>query len=790
MKRGFTLIELLAVIVILGIVGLIVTPTLVGYIEKSKVSSYRSSVQTVIDKAKEYVSKTEENNDFPVGGIDITKVDLNLKKANFKNGIIDKDEKGQIYARNVYYGKYCANGTKNNLIIEKVEKLEDCNSVDATPPEFKKIIVNNVTSTSITVVAIASDAQSGIKEYEYCIGDECTKQNKNNYTFKNLKPNTEYEITVKARNSNYGISDQYTNAVTETSKKIKVTTNIVEKPSFKVSSLTYSSSKKVTIIYPKKEEGYVYSYRMVDTTGQLIKEEIINEETKEIIINENCTITATIKVGNEELSDSLTIIGIDGKGPEVTVINPEKWEKVKQLEIRAVDTGSGLAKKAYSYDGGKSWTSNNKRAFQENDKIKILVKDKLGNITNKYKVCKDSEETDCVEVEGEIIIDKIDTENPDCELAVTNGTLGTNGWYRSNVNIGFKSVTDYATDLTGTKIVGGSGVVSQSINTPTITSEGKTTVTGTVVDAVGNKGTCSITVNIDKTNPTCSSSGGSTAWTKGSRTLTGTCADTGGSGCSGNASRLFNSEGSWTNQSPGTVTDRAGNSASCPANQTVRVEKNVSAPTIAGGTTTNDQPITIYVSKASSAVSGIKKYQYCESTSSTSCNNWQDLSSTSVQIKTKGIRYIFFRAVSNANNYSSYSNYQTTTIKVYGQHASCGKEQYNCSSCYTGSNTCKPSYKKCYWYEKLPSVYFFRCTFSSVDKCKNVLGGEAYDPKTDTTYYGCYYMTDPPYSGQFRCTSKKVYKSSSVCGVDNPCATGSNTCAYGCDERDKECWHT
>ena len=76
---------------------------------------------------------------------------------------------------------------------------------------------------------------------------------------------------------------------------------------------------------------------------------------------------------------------------------------------------------------------------------------------------------------------------------------------------------------------------------------------------------------IDVTPPTCVSSGGSDAWTGDSRTLVGTCSDTGGSGCKGNATWYINSKGNWTNLSPGTVYDNAGNSTACPGNQTVRI---------------------------------------------------------------------------------------------------------------------------------------------------------------------------------------------------------------------------
>ena len=80
-KKGFTLIELLAVIVVLAVIGLITVPIVIDNIERSRVETYRSSVQNAIEAAKEYVSRISENNDFPINGVDITKI--NLKNNNF-----------------------------------------------------------------------------------------------------------------------------------------------------------------------------------------------------------------------------------------------------------------------------------------------------------------------------------------------------------------------------------------------------------------------------------------------------------------------------------------------------------------------------------------------------------------------------------------------------------------------------------------------------------------------------------------------------------------------------------
>ena len=95
---------------------------------------------------------------------------------------------------------------------------------------------------------------------------------------------------------------------------------------------------------------------------------------------------------------------------------------------------------------------------------------------------------------------------------------------------------------------------------------------GYVYDNAGNKTLCAATqtVKIDKNAPSCSVSGGSSSWTNGSRTLTGTCSDD-GSGCKGNASQYYNDERNG-NYSPGSVSDNVGHSVSCPTNP-VKIDK-------------------------------------------------------------------------------------------------------------------------------------------------------------------------------------------------------------------------
>ena len=90
---------------------------------------------------------------------------------------------------------------------------------------------------------------------------------------------------------------------------------------------------------------------------------------------------------------------------------------------------------------------------------------------------------------------------------------------------------------------------------------------------------------------------GSSSWTNNQRVVTGTCSDTGGSGCRGNITHTYNydiktsSGGAAGNGNGGTVYDRADNSVACAANQTVKVDRTAPYVTVnvaPGNYDTND----------------------------------------------------------------------------------------------------------------------------------------------------------------------------------------------------------
>ncbi len=91
---------------------------------------------------------------------------------------------------------------------------------------------------------------------------------------------------------------------------------------------------------------------------------------------------------------------------------------------------------------------------------------------------------------------------PSCTLVVSNGTIGENGWYKSNVVIGFgsKSAGSNA-NITAYGI--GTSTTYANNKTFTVSAEGITTVYGYVKASSGKTATCRIVVKKDTVSPDC-----------------------------------------------------------------------------------------------------------------------------------------------------------------------------------------------------------------------------------------------------------------------------------------------
>ena len=519
MKKGFTVVELLAVIVILAAISLITYSVMSGNIESTKKKSFETSAQNTLAAAKEYVIANFEENDFPEGGIDITNQDMDIKNNKFISGMIIRNSDDVIEVMNLTDGNYCANGSKNNMEITK----GSCEASDTTAPIVSvKVLKTKINSAQILVKM--QDAQSGLVEYSYCYGIEemkCKTNTLNNersvvkevINLKELEQNKKYKIKVTVKNNSKKED------IEESSVEKEFETLEVSAPEFSVSASTYTSSKIVTIKYPELT-GYVYKYYV---NGE---EKETKENKVKIEVKDNTLVKASIfKNELEVISDEVNISGIDNVEPtaNITIEKENEWTLSKLVKIESKDEGTGLALRAYSYDGGVKWVKESERTYTANQIIKVRTRDKLGNINPKFKI--NGLEYDNYPIKN------IDNVGPRINLEVTEGSKNSddNEWYINNKVGVTLTIVDQAKvfenneeKLIDTGIGIDESTINIKINNQTteytklsngkyliyVTTNGTNTITVGANDLLGNTNNASLTFKKDDVVPTLSSNGG------------------------------------------------------------------------------------------------------------------------------------------------------------------------------------------------------------------------------------------------------------------------------------------
>ena len=618
LKKGFTLIELLAVIVIIAVIALITYPTVNRVITNSRMTALKNSAEALLKETnlQTAMDKIGDNTQ-----ILITDERLKLKNNQFTSGFIFRNSDGKLELKNVTNGYFCINGTSGHLKIEK----GNCNYSDTTGPTLV-LQTGYIGATEAMVLAQGSDNESGIRGYEYKIGDGdyTDMQDDNFYQFENLKRNTSYKVTVRVTNG-VGLT---------TEKSITFKTKNISSATFVVSDADrWTNKKDVTINYPNRVSGVIYRYKIGNGSWQVLT----SGKKKELEVKENTMIYAEVVLNEETVSSNVSITKIDNTPPVITSITPDTtaWKRQVTIQVIASDTPSGIA--GYSFDDGATWTNASTYTTTKNGTYKIKVKDYANNITSgKITISNidrtgpkcvssggsntwtnqsrtiigtcidDGEGAGCVErtvsrtittdvnakMSPGVVKDVAGNETtcPATEMVKVDKTKPTCTVSLSNTNWTNKPVTVYGKCKDAL-----SGCASNDIKKKYSNEMNAKVTIGTIKDKAGNETTCasSQNVRIDLTKPTCTVSGGSTAWTSGSRTVKGTCSDTGGSGCKGNLSYTYsgtaNQNYNITNAGAagagkgGTVYDNVGNSITCAANQTVRIDRKAPTCTSSGG---------------------------------------------------------------------------------------------------------------------------------------------------------------------------------------------------------------
>ena len=618
LKKGFTLIELLAVIIIIGVIALIIYPAINRAITNSRMTALKNSAESLLRETNLQTAMNQIGEDSQVL---ITDERLNLKNNQFTSGFVFKNADGKLELKNVTNGSFCINGTSGHLTIEK----GNCNYSDKTGPTLV-LQTGYIGATEAMVLAKGEDKDSGIRGYEYKIGngDYTEMQDDNFYQFEGLKRNTNYKVTVRVTN---GVGLTTEKSITFKTKNISAATFVVSDAS------KWTTKKDVTINYPTRVNGVTYRYKIGNGSWQVLT----SGKKKELEVKENTVIYAEVILNGETVSSNVSVTKIDNTPPVITSIKPNttSWKRQVTIQVIATDTPSGIA--GYSFNDGATWTSASTYTTTKNGTYKIKVKDYANNITSGQITINNIDRTGpkCVSSGGNntwtnqsrtIIGTCIDDgEGAGCETRTVSKTISTDTNAKMSPGI-VKDIAGNETTCPATEMVkvdktkpsctvtlsttnwtnkavtaygkckdSLSGCATNDVKKKYSSEMNAKVTIGTVKDKAGNETNCtsSQNVKIDKTAPTCTSTGGSTAWTSGSRTVTGKCSDTGGSGCKGNISYTYNAavNTNWSINNAGaagagkggTVYDNAGNSGNCPANQPIRLDRKKPSCTSSGG---------------------------------------------------------------------------------------------------------------------------------------------------------------------------------------------------------------
>ncbi|MBS7020773.1 MAG: hypothetical protein KH135_02740, partial [Firmicutes bacterium] len=305
---------------------------------------------------------------------------------------------------------FTTNQTVTIWVKDQVGNIEKqsviINKIDTVAPSNVTLTQGSITSSSITVTASATQANMGIRGYQFSIdgGSYGAEQTSVSKTFTGLLKNTSHTFKVKAIAMN--------GKETESSTITLTTSNIVA-PSYSLvegSMDDWSSTKEILITFERNAlSHHIYEYSNDGGTTWVRS----LEATTTVTFTSNGTLIARIRdtgnVENTTTASTLTVSKIDTTPPTFTVSeNTSDWSINKTLTIEATDTESGVSKSPYSFNRGSTWSTAKSHTFSTNQTVDVWVRDNVGNIAKQT-----------------FVISKIDTLAPS-NVSLTKGSVTAN----------------------------------------------------------------------------------------------------------------------------------------------------------------------------------------------------------------------------------------------------------------------------------------------------------------------------------------------------------------------------
>lgn len=523
-KKGFTLVELLGVLVVLGLISVIIVPKVIDSITTSKEAAYQTQVETIENAAKKYgisndllYPKEGEKKyiavkDLIAVGELSNKEIINPKTGNKMNGYV-------LVEYNSGYQQY------EYTYVEEIDE----NTLGAMGPTYEvKDPTKWTTSKNVTIIYPKGN---GKYEYEYKIlagtvdinGQEykgetdwiATTELRKNITFK-----TNGSLIARVKNK-----DEYVNGST---LNVGYIDNTAPSAALGYDKNTLTTNKIVLVATCTDNESGISKYLFKLGNGNWIDNGTSNKYTFSNL-NDSTSYDFSVECINgvgmtsqATLNSTTSEIG----APTFIVSNPGIWETNKNVTI---SYPANYTRYEFNIIDGTA-TRNGQELTPGTWYMASSLKEVVNFTTEGTIVARVYDGTNLKYAVNQAIT-YVDPTKPTCEILLTGGTLGTNGYYTVAPKVQFK-----------TSIAGGSGIYfgQSKTNSPvydnsvtknnsgiiniTDVSDGNNIYYGFVKTGVKDMdvtSTCSKTFKVDTTKPVVAINGNaSVSYANSSTTIT------------------------------------------------------------------------------------------------------------------------------------------------------------------------------------------------------------------------------------------------------------------------------
>ena len=530
-KKGFTLVELLGVLVVLGLISVIIVPKVIDSITTSKEAAYQTQVETIENAAKKYGISNDllypkEGEKKYIAVKDLIAVGelsdkeiINPKTGNKMNGYV-------LVEYNSGYQQY------EYTYVEEIDE----NTLGAMGPTYEvKDPTKWTTSKNVTIIYPKGNGkyeyefifkgivEIGGQEYNYTEQDWkdakkwiATPELRKNITFK-----TNGSLIARVKNK-----DEYINGST---LNVGYIDNTAPSVALGYDKNTLTTNKIDLVATCTDDESGISKYLFKLGNGNWIDNGTSNKYTFSNLNNTtsyNFSVECINGVGmtnQSTLPIKLNDIDKDKDNIWFEVSDPSIWKTNKNVKIFYP---ANYTRYEFSIIDGTA-TRNGQELTPGTWYIASSLQETVNFTTEGTIAARIYDGTNLSSIANQAIT-YVDPTKPTCEILLTGGTLGTNGYYTVAPKVQFK-----------TSIAGGSGIYfgQSKTNSPvydnsvtknnsgliniTSFSEGNNAYYGFVKTGAGNTSTCTASFKADTFKPVVAINGNaSVSYANSSATIT------------------------------------------------------------------------------------------------------------------------------------------------------------------------------------------------------------------------------------------------------------------------------